>query len=132
MPDALWCSSPAVDLWFDERKTYVRDELTELAPAIRKLYAPEGRRDDPLLNPLLGDYHGFPPMLIQCGGADSLAEGGVVLAGKACAAGADVHLHFGSGLPHCFPDPCAAYPEALEGAAEVVRFFRSVLALDGQ
>ena len=132
LPTAVWCSSPPASMWFDEEKCYIQDELSSGGKNMRELYAPNGDRNDPLLNPIMGDFHGFPPLLIQCGGKESLSAGAVALAEKACEAGTEVVLHFAQGMTHCFPDPMAPYPEATDGAAEIVAFYNRILNLTDQ
>lgn len=53
-----------------------------------------------LVSPLLGDFHGFPPMLVQATSCEMLFEGGRMVVEKARAAGVDATLQAWDGLIH--------------------------------
>ncbi len=132
LPEAVWCSSPPVDIRYDQRELYSRDIFTQLCPKIEQTYSPGADRFDPLLSPIYGDYRGFPPLLIQTGGGESLAEGCVSLAARAAAANVEVFLHFGQDMMHCFADPAAPYPEGVNAAYEIAEFYNRILDLNAE
>ena len=53
-----------------------------------------------LASPINGDFAGFPPLLIEAGGADGLLAQAEELAEKASAAGVDVQLNVWPGMIH--------------------------------
>ena len=55
---------------------------------------------NPLVSPLLGDFHDFPPMLVQASPCEILFEGNKMLVEKAQDAGVDVTLQTWDGMIH--------------------------------
>lgn len=58
---------------------------------------------NPLANPLENDFTGFPPLYINCGGAETLQSDSETLAAKAKAQGVKVTLSVVPGMQHVFP-----------------------------
>lgn len=56
----------------------------------------------PYVSPLFGDFHNFPPLLIQCGDAECLRDEGTLLAHKASLAGVQVYHEVYEDCPHVF------------------------------
>jgi len=56
----------------------------------------------PYVSPLFGDFHDFPPLLIQCGDAECLRDEGTLLAHKASLAGVQVYHEVYEDCPHVF------------------------------
>jgi epsilon-lactone hydrolase len=75
----------------------------------------------PLASPLFGEFKGLPPLLVQVGTAEVLLSDSERLAETAAAAGVDVTLQVGEGLPHVYPI-MAGTPEAAEATREIARF----------
>jgi len=81
-PAGAWLISPWTDLTMSGASLSLKDTvdpiihksyLEELASA----YVPRGiDRMDPLISPLFSDLHGFPPVLIQVGSAETLIQPG--------------------------------------------------------
>jgi acetyl esterase/lipase len=130
LPVCIWCSSPAVDQCYDQKPTYIRDMFLDTAEGIRKGYVRDADVEDPLVSPIYGDFHDFPPMFLQAGGGESLAAGVVRLAVKAIEAGNEVHLHFGKEMPHTFAMDYEHYPEARFALDEFTEFVVRSLELD--
>jgi epsilon-lactone hydrolase len=61
----------------------------------------------PLASPLFASLSGLPPLLVQVGTADLLLSDSERLASAAAAAGVDVTLEVGEGLPHVYSS-CSA------------------------
>lgn len=77
----------------------------------------------PLASPLFADLTGLPPLLIQVGTADLLLSDSERLADRARAAGVDVTLEVGEGLPHVYPLMLGT-PEASDATDRIGRFLR--------
>lgn len=122
LPTALWCSSPLDDILLNRQELYSVDFLCASSDKIMEVYAPGADSKDPLLSPIYGDFTGMPPMIIQTGGGESLAAGGVRLAEKAARANVEVVLHFGQDMPHTFAMDYEHYPEAAFAMDEIIRF----------
>lgn len=86
------------------------------------------RRDNdpknPLLSPLFGNFHGFPPMLIQVGGDEMLLSDSVSVAQKAKEQGVKVHLSIYEGMFHVFQMALQLLPESRKAWNEVGHFLR--------
>ena len=77
----------------------------------------------PLASPLFADLSGLPPLLIQVGTADLLLSDSERLARAAAAAGVDVTVEIGEGLPHVY-QLLLGTPEAQRATERVGRFLR--------
>ncbi|GAA4141553.1 alpha/beta hydrolase [Leifsonia shinshuensis] len=77
----------------------------------------------PLASPLYATLTGLPPMLVQVGTADLLFSDAERLASAATAAGVDVRLEVGEGLPHVY-QLMLGTPEAAEATERIGRFLR--------
>lgn len=80
----------------------------------------------PYISPVNGDYHGFPPMLMQVGEYEMLLSDTLAVARKARQAGVTVKEHTYSGMFHVFQMGLLMYPEAKEAWVEVGHFIRKV------
>jgi monoterpene epsilon-lactone hydrolase len=67
---------------------------------------------------------GLPPLQIQVGTADVLLSDSERLAAKATAAGVEVELRVGAGLPHVYPSMLGT-PEAAEATDQLGAFLRA-------
>jgi epsilon-lactone hydrolase len=85
-----------------------------------------GKHDprDPLASPIHGDLRGLPPMLLQCGGRETLVDDSVVFAEKARAAGVHVETQIFDGMIHVFQMFAAELPEAARAIATAGDFLR--------
>jgi monoterpene epsilon-lactone hydrolase len=58
---------------------------------------------NPLANPLLADFTGFPPLYLTAGSVESLLDNATRAEQRAAAAGVDVTLSIGEGQQHVYP-----------------------------
>jgi acetyl esterase/lipase len=130
LPVCIWCSSPAADQNYDKNPVYLRDMFLETAEGVRKGYVRDADVEDPLVSPVYGDFHDFPPMFLQAGSGESLGAGVVRVALKAIEAGCEVHLHYGKEMPHTFALDYEHYPEARFAMDEFTEFVNRSLELD--
>ncbi len=107
LPGAVVCMSP----WADLRCPVAGAEaLAESDPSLDVLalrqtalkYAPEALLDHPLISPVNGDYTGFPPVLLQVGGAEVLLGDSQRVARRMRDVGAPVTLEV-------YPDMCHVF-----------------------
>jgi monoterpene epsilon-lactone hydrolase len=78
----------------------------------------------PLASPLFASLAGLPPLLIQVGTADLLLSDAERLAAAGTAAGVDVTLEVGEGLPHVYPIMLGT-PEAAQATGQAGKFLRA-------
>jgi epsilon-lactone hydrolase len=78
---------------------------------------------DPLLSPIYGDMHGFPPTILTTGTRDLLLSNTVRVHRKLRQAGVEAVLQVFEGMAHAqyFRDPTV--PETKEAFEEIARFF---------
>ena len=128
MPSAVVLLSPWVDLgcrgWSIER--YERyDYLNQRALArFANLYLQGADPTHPEASPIHASFAGFPPMLIQVGGAEVLRTQIERLATRARAHGADVTLETWDGMFHAWQGFTPFLPEARDALRAVGRFTR--------
>lgn len=75
------------------------------------------------ISPLFGDFHEFPPMLIQVGSLEMLLSDSVSVAEKARGQGIKVRLSVYEGMFHVFQMAYLNIPESKKAWAEVGKFF---------
>jgi acetyl esterase/lipase len=87
------------------------------------LYASGHDLKDPLLSPIFGDMHGFPPTILNTGTRDLLLSSTVGVHRKLRQAGVEAALYVHEGMPHggWYRDSTA--PESKEAFEEIARFF---------
>jgi len=124
LPAAVVTLSPIGDLGLSLEDLYKTDFMTEMAPVIVEAYAGDADVKNPYISPVYGDFKNYPPLLIQAGGAESLAAEGVRLAEAAAKADVDVLLHVWKDMGHCFAQQFGNYPEADSGMVEIVNFIK--------
>ena len=87
-------------------------------------YYKDSNPEIPYISPVNGDYHGFPPMLMQVGEYEMLLSDTKTVAQHAMDAGVTVKEHIYPGMFHVFQMGLLLYPEAKETWIEVGRFIR--------
>ena len=80
--------------------------------------------DNPYISPVKGEYHGFPPVLMQVGEYEMLLSDTLTVAKKAKNAGVEVKEHVYKGMFHVFQMGLLMYPEAKGAWVEVGHFIR--------
>jgi acetyl esterase/lipase len=133
-PAGLVCCSPWVDLRNDapsyEQRAAV-DALFSKASAdeAATLYLQGTPPDDPLASPLLGDWTGAPPTLVQVGAAEVLLDDSARLAAAVGAGGAAVEHTVFDRMPHVFQ---LAFPSTLESVRAVEQIATFVRGVTGE
>lgn len=82
----------------------------------------------PLASPVLADFTGLPPILIQVGSHEVLLDDSVRLAAKAAEADVEVTLEIGADLPHVFQNQAGSLDEADAALDRASRFLVERLA----
>ena len=91
--------------------------------AMARLYANGHDLKDPLLSPVYGDMHSFPPAILTTGTRDLLLSNTVRVHRKLRQAGVEAELHVYEGQSHAHYMRDAAAPETKEAFEEIARFF---------
>ena len=127
LPAAVVCLSPWADLALTgqshatKAKTEAilnKDVLHEWALC----YTDESNLTNPLVSPIHGDFHGFPPLLIQVGSEEILLDDSTLLAEKAKSAGVDVTLKIWDGMWHVWQALGDLIPENKKTFEEIGQF----------
>lgn len=92
-------------------------------------YVGEDDPRNPYISPMFGDYHGFPPMLMQVGSDEVLLDDTVIVAKKARKEGTKVRLSIYEGMFHDFQMAGDLMPESKKAWEEVERFLEIVWKL---
>ena len=129
LPAAIVCFSPWVDLLCKGKShlSKAKSEVllrTETLKEWGLLYTAEINLSNPLVSPVYGDFHGFPPLFIQVGSEEILLDDAVQLAEKARGDGVNVTLKVWDGMWHVWQALGKLIPEsglAFEELAEFVR-----------
>lgn len=85
-------------------------------------YFDEPAKHDPLISPIYGDYHGFPPMMINCGSEEVKYDDAVILNYLCTTAGSQSILKVWPGLFHVFV--LFDMPETDQALTQIADFLR--------
>jgi monoterpene epsilon-lactone hydrolase len=94
-----------------------------LCDAATNFYANGHDLKDPLLSPVYGDMHGFPPAILTTGTRDLLLSNTVRVHRKLRAAGVEAELQVYEGQSHAYYLRDDTAPETKEAFEEIARFF---------
>ena len=87
---------------------------------------------DPVASPLFGDLTGFPPLLLQVGGRETVLDDSTRFAAKARAAGVAVELEVYENMIHVFQQFPDLLPEAREAIESIGRFLSKTFSVGVQ
>jgi epsilon-lactone hydrolase len=139
LPKAAVCFNPAAsfddssytDSWFSKGETdpILADVgLFWWAPAFLGLTHPADTKN-PLVSPLFGDFHGFPPLLVQATPLEMLFEDCQALVNKAKVAGVDATLQVWEGMVHTWQHVgLGVWPESQEAIDRVSEWVQNHFA----
>jgi acetyl esterase/lipase len=131
LPACAWLVSPWTDLTMSGSTLATKDAVD---PLIHKSYLEELAeayvpgtidRRDPLISPLFADLHGFPPILIQVGSAETLLADASRFAAAAGSADVDVTLQIWPHMIHAWPLWNAALEDGRRALASAGDFIRA-------
>ncbi len=128
LPAGLIAMSPWTDLTSSGesyRTNYEKDPLfgrTKDSLIYNREYVGLEDARNPYISPVFGDFHGFPPMLIQAGSYEMLLSDAEEVARKAKNQGVRVRLHVYEGMFHVFQMAMKLMPESRQAWKEVGKF----------
>jgi monoterpene epsilon-lactone hydrolase len=93
----------------------------------RNYLGERGDPRDPLASPLFGDLSGFPPVLLQVGGRETVLDDSTRFANRARSAGVAVELEIYDDMIHVFQQFPDLLPEARQAIDSIGRFVRRTL-----
>jgi monoterpene epsilon-lactone hydrolase len=137
MPAACLAMAPYMDLEATGSTYETNAELDALGDRDatiafgRVFLGPDGSTSDPLVNPVLADLRGLPPMLLQTGGHDVLLDDSRNFAEAASAAGTDVTLEVAPGMQHVYHFLAGTDPQADASITRAAAWLRGKLGLTG-
>jgi acetyl esterase/lipase len=135
MPAATMPLSPWLDMngggaSFETNKDNDRMVSRELLEQMASTFlGPNGNRRDPLVNPLLGDMRGLPPVYIQVGGFETLLDDSQALAEAVRKADGSVKLDVFPEMQHVFQFMAGVAPEADDAIGRLAAWVRPKLGL---
>jgi acetyl esterase/lipase len=126
MPDCAALLSPSTDLTASGPSMRYNAEADPMfAPAAIDLlpdqYCPGEDRRNPLLSPLLGNWHGLPPLLFHAGSTEMLLDDSVRAHDRATQAGVAAEIEVYFGLPHVW-QMITWLPEARQATRAIADF----------
>ncbi|MFA7673138.1 MAG: alpha/beta hydrolase [Clostridia bacterium] len=134
MPAAVCAMCPVGDITgrLDSRERNIKVEALlqfDLDGKIRETYVGNADAKDPYISPIYGDFHNFPPLLLQLGENEILYDDSVMLYEKAKNAGVKVSLSIWEHMWHGF-QLVVGMPEANEAIQEAMEFMSKYLKND--
>ncbi len=136
LPAGFLLMSPWADLTCSgesHETNYCRDPLfgnSRESMLYNSSYIGDHDPKEPYISPVFGDYHGFPPMLLQVGGYEMLLSDSESVAAKARAAGVKLRLSVYEGMFHVFQMSMGLFPESREAWSEAGRFIQILYGIE--
>ena len=132
MPAALCLLSAETDLTGSGESVKLNIRRDHVIPAasigmVGTLYAGAAALTDPYVSPVFGEYHGFPPTLLQVGGEEVFLDDSLRVAAKLKAAGIPHVVDIWQGMPHVWQGFAAMMPEGRAAIEDIGRFVRGHL-----
>jgi acetyl esterase/lipase len=132
LPGAIVAFSPWYDMeatgpTFDSNATVDVAISRELVHTVAPVFLGGQSPADPLANPMYADPAGLPPLLLTCGGDETLRDSVERFAVLAEQAGVEVTLHVEDGMPHVYQLLAGRVPEADASIAEAGKWLREKL-----
>jgi epsilon-lactone hydrolase len=135
MPGAIAPGTPMADVTKTGDSFYTNDMVDNVlvsrdgfCHAATEVYAHGHDLADPLLSPVNGDMHGFPPAILTTGTRDLLLSNTVRVHRKLRRAGIDAQLEVFEGMSHAQYQFDDRIPEDREAFQEITQFFDKHLA----
>ena len=137
LPGALSSGTPMSDVTKTGDSFYTNDMIDNVlvsrdgfCQAATYIYSNGHSLSDPLLSPIYGDMHGFPPTILTTGTRDLLLSNTVRVHRKLRRAGVEAVLQVFEGASHAHYMIDDTMPESKEAFGEMAAFFRSHLGRD--
>ncbi len=129
LPAAAACLSPVTDLTDDKQlDPAIHDPVlsVEIMHFYNQAYLAGSDPHDPLISPVYGDLHGFPPLLIHVGEDEMLRGDATRIAAVAKAAGVEVRLEVYARMWHVW-QLTLSLPQATQSLDDIAQFFTAHL-----
>jgi acetyl esterase/lipase len=130
LPGAIAPGTPMSDVTKTGDSFYTNEKVDNVlvsrngfCDAATLVYAHGHDLKDPLLSPVYGDMHGFPPAILTTGTRDLLLSNTVRVHRKLREAGVDAQLEVFEGLSHAQYQFDDRVPETKEAFGEITEFF---------
>lgn len=122
----LTCSGQSHTTNFDRDPQFggTRDNMLYNSP-----YIGDADPKDPYVSPAFGQYHGFPPVLLQVGSEEVLLSDTLVIAEKLRAAHGTLRLSVYDGMFHVFQMALRLIPESRDAWDEAERFLQIIYGI---
>ena len=132
-PLAAVALSPWTELGSAERprSRHGRREHRHVSTIMQRLiqaYVPDRPRDDPLISPIHGDFHGAPPVLIQASASEPLHHDAELITARLRSFGTAVTLQTWPHAIHVFQALAPFLPEAGQAIAQIGHFVRTAVS----
>ncbi len=134
VPGAIAPGTPMSDVTKTGDTFYTNEQVDNVlvsrdgfCDAATKVYAQGHDLSDPLLSPVYGDMHGFPPAILTSGTRDLLLSNTVRVHRKLRQAGVDAQLEVFEGQSHAQYQFDDRLPETKDAFGEITGFFDSHL-----
>ncbi|HTX90999.1 MAG TPA: alpha/beta hydrolase [Anaerolineales bacterium] len=129
LPAAIFLISPWTDLTFSGDSIRTRKSVDPIfghngGPQYVPAYTGNHDPSDPLISPLFGDLHNFPPTLVHVGNDEILLDDSTRLVNRMAAAGSRAELEVWDGMWHVFPAFAPFVPEAQFAIDKIGAFVR--------
>lgn len=129
LPYCAICISPWADLTHSGnsiRDNAKRDAMLplNLLTASAKAYAPGENMKNPLISPVFANFHGFPPLYINAGSEEILADDARRIADSAIRADVNAICHIWPKMQHAFTVTTQFLPEARSAVEDIAEFMR--------
>ena len=132
LPAAGICISPMMDL---TENSPIRERRGWMVPPdfvmkLARFYGAGLDRKNPLISPIFGDISGLPPLLIQCGGRETLYPDIMRFAEKARASGVEVEFQVWEEMFHVHQIFAKLLPEGKEAISNIASFIQKILKIE--
>jgi acetyl esterase/lipase len=134
LPSSIVCLSPWADLELTGESVTTKaqadpwlkyDSLSVQA----QRYIGDSDPHNPLISPILGEFHGLPPILLQVGTSEILLDDSTRIAARAKEAGVDVTLEVWDGMWHVWQFLAGLVPESQQALNRIGAFVRKHMNL---
>ena len=129
MPMSPWYDMEATAESFKINAKVERLIKAEMSLGMSQMYIGDTSARDPYVNPLYGDYTGFPPTYIQVGGYEVLLDDARRGAERMQAAGVDVKCDVFPEMQHVFQFMAGRAPEADDAVNRMAEWVRPKLGI---
>mgnify|MGYP000949341892 CR=1 FL=1 len=129
MPMSPWYDMEATAESFKTNAKVERLIKAEMSLGMSQMYIGDTSARDPYVNPLYGDYAGFPPTYIQVGGYEVLLDDARRGAERMQAAGVDVKCDVFPEMQHVFQFMAGRAPEADDAVNRMAEWVRPKLGI---